>query len=137
MAPHPKAATSPHAHWKRLTPWEPRKKAPKKVLSNGDSVTVLPDSGATVSAMDEATFRRYGLKGKVKVKKSRCQKSRMALPMRRTSYPYWAALKHSLSRKTKMKVVTWQLIKGDTQTAPLLSYEDGKDLGMIHVSNAI
>ena len=36
-----------------------------------------------------------------------------------------------------MKVVTWQLIKGDTQTAPLLSYEDGKDLGMIHVSNAI
>ena len=36
-----------------------------------------------------------------------------------------------------MKVVTWQLIKGDTQTAPLLSYEDGKDLGMILVSNAI
>ena len=36
-----------------------------------------------------------------------------------------------------MKVVTWQLIKGDTQTALLLSYEDGKDLGMIHVSNAI
>ena len=36
-----------------------------------------------------------------------------------------------------MKVVTWQLIKGDTQTAPLLSYEDGNDLGMIHVSNAI
>ena len=39
--------------------------------------------------------------------------------------------------KTKMNVVTWQLIKGDTQTAPLLSYEDGKDLGMILVSNAI
>lgn len=36
-----------------------------------------------------------------------------------------------------MKVVTWQLIKGDTQTAPLLSYEDGKDLAVIHVSNAI
>ena len=32
--------------------------------------------------------------------------------------------------KTKMKVVTWQLIEGDTQTAPLLSYNDGKDLGM-------
>ena len=36
-----------------------------------------------------------------------------------------------------MKVVTWQLIKGDSQTAPLLSYEDGKDLGMILVSNSI
>ena len=36
-----------------------------------------------------------------------------------------------------MKVVTWQLIKGDTQIAPLLSYEDGKDLAMIHVSNAV
>ena len=36
-----------------------------------------------------------------------------------------------------MKVVTWQLMKGDTQTAPLLCYEDGNDLGMILVSNAI
>ena len=36
-----------------------------------------------------------------------------------------------------MKVVTWRLVKRNTQTAPLLSYEDGKDLGMIHVSNAI
>ena len=36
-----------------------------------------------------------------------------------------------------MTVVTWQLIKGDTQTAPLLSYEDGNDLGMILVINAI
>lgn len=39
--------------------------------------------------------------------------------------------------KTKMKVVTRQLIKGDTQTALFLSYEDGKDLEMIFVSNAI
>ena len=45
----------------------------KKVLINGASVTVLPDSGATVSAMDEATLRRYGLEDKVKIKKSRCQ----------------------------------------------------------------
>ena len=43
------------------------------MLINGASVTVVPDSGATVSAMDEATFRRYGLKDKVKIKKSRCQ----------------------------------------------------------------
>ena len=38
----------------------------KKVLINGVSVTVLPDSGATVSAMDEATFKRYGLEEKDK-----------------------------------------------------------------------
>ena len=36
-----------------------------------------------------------------------------------------------------MKVVKWQLIKGDTQNAPLLSYIDGRDLGMIRVTNAI
>ena len=41
----------------------------KMVLINGASVTVLPDSGATVSAVDEATLRRYDLEGKVKVKK--------------------------------------------------------------------
>ena len=43
------------------------------MLINGASVTVLPDSGATVSAKDEATFRRYGLKDRVKITKSRCQ----------------------------------------------------------------
>ena len=40
----------------------------KKVLINGVSVAVLPDSVATVSAMDEATFKRYGLEEKVKIK---------------------------------------------------------------------
>ena len=39
--------------------------------------------------------------------------------------------------KTKMKVVTWQLIKGDTQTAPLLSYIDGRDLRKIRVTHTI
>ena len=36
-----------------------------------------------------------------------------------------------------MKVVTSQLIKGDSKMVPLLSYEDRKDLGMMLVSNAI
>lgn len=43
------------------------------MLINSASVTVLLDSGATVSAMNEATFRRYGLAGKVKIKKLGCQ----------------------------------------------------------------
>ena len=46
-----------------------QKRPLKQVLINGASVTVLPDCGATVRAMDEATFRRYGLEGKVKIKK--------------------------------------------------------------------
>ena len=32
-----------------------------RVLISGVGITVLPDSGATVSAMDEATFNRYGV----------------------------------------------------------------------------
>ena len=43
------------------------------MLIYGASVTVLPDSGTTVSAMDEATLRRYGLEDKIKIKKSRWQ----------------------------------------------------------------
>ena len=43
----------------------------KKVLISGVDITVLPDSGATVSAMDEATFRGCGLDKRVKkVKKN-------------------------------------------------------------------
>ena len=98
------------------------------MVINGASVKVLPDSGATVSAVDEATFRRYGLEQNIKVKKSRCQIK-----------PYGAVGSFEVltESKTEMKVVTWQLIKGDTQAALLLTYEDGKDLGMILVSNAI
>ena len=46
---------------------------PLKVLISGIEITVLPYSGATVSAMDEATFRGCGLDKRVKLKKSRCQ----------------------------------------------------------------
>ena len=108
----------------------------KTVLISGVGITVLPDSGATVSAMDEAMFKRYGLDKRVKIRKSRCQIK-----------PYGAAAETNLlhvlgsfealtESKSKMKVVRWQLIKGDTQTVPLLSYNDGKDLGMILVTNA-
>ncbi|CAH3146770.1 unnamed protein product [Porites lobata] len=33
----------------------------KTVIISGVDITVLPDSGATVNAMDEATFKKYGL----------------------------------------------------------------------------
>ena len=39
--------------------------------------------------------------------------------------------------ESMMKIVTWQLVKGDTQKAPLLSYQVGKGLGTILVSDAI
>ena len=39
--------------------------------------------------------------------------------------------------KTKMKVVMWELLKGNTQTALLLSYIAWRDLGIIRVTNAI
>ena len=45
----------------------------KTVLISGIDITVLPDSGATVNAMDEATFKKYGLEKRVKIRKSRCQ----------------------------------------------------------------
>ena len=45
----------------------------KTVLISGVDITVLPDSGATVNAMDEPTFKKYGLDKRVKVRKSRCQ----------------------------------------------------------------
>ena len=45
----------------------------KKVLICGVDFTVLPDSSATVSTMDEATFRGCDLDKRVKLKKSRCQ----------------------------------------------------------------
>ena len=80
---------------------------------------------------------RYGLEGKVKVKKSRCQIKPYGAVNETNLITVLGSFDALTESKTNMQVVTWQLIKEDTQTAPLLSYEDGKDLGMIHVSNAI
>ena len=81
------------------------------MLINGVSVTVLPDSRATVSAMDEATFRRYGLEEKVKVKKSRCQIKPHGAVKETNLIPVLDSFEALTESKTKMKVVTWQLIR--------------------------
>jgi len=107
----------------------------KTVLISGVCITVLSDSGATVSAMDKAIFKRYGLDKKVKIRKSRCQIKPYEAAAEANLLPVLGSFEALTESKTKMKVVTWQLIKGDTQTAPLLSYNDGKDLGMILVTN--
>jgi len=77
------------------------------------------------------------LGGKVKIKKSRCQIKSYGVVKETNLIPVLGSLEALTESKTKLMVVTWQLIKGDTPTAPLLSYEDRKDLGMILVSNAI
>jgi len=107
----------------------------KTVLISDVRITVLPDSGATVSTMDEATFKRYGLDKKVKIRKSRCQIKPYGAAAEANLLPVLGSFGALTESKTKMKVVMWQLIRGDTQTAPLLSYNDGKDLGMILVTN--
>ena len=109
----------------------------KTVLIGGVGVTVLPDSDATVNAMDETTFKKYGLDKRVKIRKSRCQIKPYGAAAEANTLPVLGCFEALTESKTKMKVVTWQLIKGDTQTTPLLSYRDGRDLGMIRVTNAI
>ena len=76
-------------------------------------------------------------KKKVKIKKSRCQRKPYGAVKETNLIPVLGSFEALTKSKIKMKVVTWQLIKGDTQTALLLSYEDGKNPRMILVSNAI
>ena len=106
--------------------------APKKMLISGVGV-----SGATVNAMDELMFKKFGLDKRVKVRKSRCQIKPYGATAEANTLPVLGCFEEITKSKTKMKVVTWQLIKGDTQTVPLLSYTDGRDLGMIQVTDAI
>ena len=56
-----------------VNPMAPSDNRPlKKVLISGVGVTVLPDSGATVNAIDESTFKKFSLDKKLKIRKSRC-----------------------------------------------------------------
>ena len=109
----------------------------KTVLISGVDIVVLPDSGATVNAMVEATFKKYGLDERVRIKKSRCQIKPYGSAAGANALPVLGCFDALTESKTKMNVITWQLIKGDTSTEPLLGYEDARDLGMILVANSI
>ncbi|XP_074632422.1 uncharacterized protein LOC141890750 [Acropora palmata] len=98
---------------------------------------ILPDSGATVNAMNEAMFKKYGLDERVKIKKSRCQINPYGADAEANALPVLGCFDVVTESKTKMKVITWQLIKGDTHTKPWLRYEDARDLGKILVTNSI
>ena len=87
--------------------------------------------------MDEATFKKYGLDKRVKVRKSRCQIKPYGAASKANTLPVLGCFEALTESKTKMKVITWQLIKGDTRTEPLLGYNDARDLGMILVTNSI
>ena len=109
----------------------------KTVLISGVDITVLPESGATVNAMDEATFKKYGLDKRLKVRKSGCQIKPYGAASKANTLPVLGCFEALTESKTKMKVITWQLIKGTTRTEPLLGYNDARDLGMILVTNSI
>ena len=87
--------------------------------------------------MDEATFKKYGLDKRVKVRKSRCQIKPYGAASKANTLPVLGCFEVLTESKTKMKVITWQLIKGDTRTELLLGYNDARDLGMILVTNSI
>ena len=74
----------------------------------GASITVLPDSGAT--------FKRYGLDKRVKIRKSSCQIKPYGSATDSNLIPVLGNFEALTESKSKMKVIKWQLIKGDTHT---------------------
>ena len=103
----------------------------KTVLISGVDITVLPDSSATVNAIEDATFKKYSLDKRVKVRKSRCQIRPYGAASKANTLPVLGCFEALMESETKMEVITWQLIKGDTRTEPLLGYNDARDLGII------
>ena len=75
----------------------------KTVLISSIDITVLPDSGATVNAMDEATFKKYGLEKRVKIRKSRCpiKPYGAAQPKEQTPCLFWVVLKRLWNLRQK------------------------------------
>lgn len=87
--------------------------------------------------MDEVTFKKYGLDEMLKIKRSKFQIKPYGAPAEANALPVSGCFDAFTESKTKMKVITRQLIKGDTRTEPLLGYEDERDLRMILVTNSI
>ena len=113
----------------------------KTVLISGVDIMVLPDNGATVNAMNKATFKKYGLdervKKKRKITRSGCQIKPYGADAEANALPVLGCFHVPTESKTKIKVIMWQLIKGDTHTEPLLRYEDARDLRKMLVTNSI
>ena len=73
----------------------------KTVLISGVDITVLLDSGATVNAMDEATFKKYGLDKRVNVRKSRCQIKPYGAASKANTLPVLGCLKRLRNLRQK------------------------------------
>ena len=65
----------------------------------------------TVNAMDEGTFRWSGLEKRLKVKKTKCQVKPYGAHGKPKTLPVLGSFEALTESKTRMKLVTWQLIK--------------------------
>ena len=85
-------------------PLEPSNGPLTEVLISGVNITVLPDSGATISTMDEATFRRSGFEKRARVKKTKFHT--YGAHTETKTLPVLGSFETLTESKTRMKLVT-------------------------------
>ena len=93
---------------------------------------VLVDTGATVNVMDEITFKRL-LADKVTLRRS----SSVYQSHENPSAPLKVMGKFEaiVESNTRITPATFHVIKGHTNTEPLIGFQTAEDLGLVKVAN--
>ena len=98
---------------------------------------VLVDTGATVNVMDEITFKRL-LADKVALRKS-SSVLRAYQSNENPSAPLKVMGKFEaiVESNTRIAPATFHVIKGHTNTEPLIGFQTAEDLGLVKVANTV
>ena len=98
---------------------------------------VLVDTGATVNVMDEVTFKRL-LADKVALRKS-SSVLRAYQSNENPSAPLKVMGKFEaiVESNTRIAPATFHVIKGHTNTEPLIGFQTAEDLGLVKVANTV
>ena len=98
---------------------------------------MLVDTGATVNVMDEITFKRL-LADKVTLRRS-SSVLRACQSHENPSAPLKVVGKFEaiVESNTRIAPATFHVVKGHTNTEPLIGFQIAEDLGLVKVANTV
>ena len=115
----------------------PKPRPVRSIKIENSEIKVLIDTGASVNVMDECTFQQL-LANKVKLQRS-TSVLRSYQTNENPSRPLTVMGKFDAVVESATKIIpaTFHVIKGNTDTEPLIGFQTAESLGLVMIANAV
>ncbi|PFX21834.1 Anamorsin [Stylophora pistillata] len=114
----------------------PKPRPVRRIKIENHEVKVLIDTGASVNVMDECTFQQL-FANKIKLEKSICVlRSYQTNENPPRPLTVMGKLDAVVESNTRIIPATFHVIKGNTNTEPLIGFQTAESLGLVVITNA-